>query len=214
MYGCRIQDKTIVSMVISAIQEDEAVKKQNADAPQKRTAEYFTTPSPYHLVIVFLREKLIKIGAKVISHGRYVTFQIAEVVVSRQMFADFLSQIARLRAPPAPPEGQTASNAARDDSGGVSVQLRQRGLALQPRNPRLSMPLARDESCCPLLKSFKRAILASNPPGISQRSTEMALISLYPRLEMARLSNVSPSRLRALHTRRRIRRAFSHAFRG
>src|SRR5215212_11235180 len=26
-----------------------------------------------------LREKLIKIGAKVVSHGRYVTFQLAEV---------------------------------------------------------------------------------------------------------------------------------------
>ena len=29
-----------------------------------------------------LREKLIKIGAKVVSHGRYVTFQLAEVAVS------------------------------------------------------------------------------------------------------------------------------------
>jgi hypothetical protein len=49
-----------------------------------------------------LREKLIKIGAKVVRHGRYVTFQMAEVAVSRQMFADILSLIARLRAPPAP----------------------------------------------------------------------------------------------------------------
>jgi hypothetical protein len=49
-----------------------------------------------------LREKLVKIGAKVVSHGRYVTFQLAEVAVSRQMFADILSLIARLRAPPAP----------------------------------------------------------------------------------------------------------------
>ena len=49
-----------------------------------------------------LREKLIKIGAKVVSHGRYVTFQMAEVAVSRQMFADILMLIARLRAPPAP----------------------------------------------------------------------------------------------------------------
>jgi len=48
-----------------------------------------------------LREKLIKIGAKVASHGRYITFQMAEVAVSRQMFADILSIIARLRAPPA-----------------------------------------------------------------------------------------------------------------
>jgi hypothetical protein len=49
-----------------------------------------------------LREKLIKVGAKVVSHGRYVTFQMAEVAVSRRMFADILSLIARLRAPPAP----------------------------------------------------------------------------------------------------------------
>ena len=28
-----------------------------------------------------LREKLVKIGAKVVSHGRYVTFQLAEVAV-------------------------------------------------------------------------------------------------------------------------------------
>jgi hypothetical protein len=48
------------------------------------------------------RRKLIKIGAKVVSHGRYVTFQMAEVVVSRQMSAEILALIARLRAPPAP----------------------------------------------------------------------------------------------------------------
>jgi hypothetical protein len=53
------------------------------------------------VVAASLREKLIKIGAKVVSH--YVTFQMAEVAVSRQMFADMLSLIAGLRAPPAPP---------------------------------------------------------------------------------------------------------------
>ena len=49
-----------------------------------------------------LRERLIKIGAKVTSHDGYVTFQLAEVAVSRQMFAEILSLIAQLRAPPAP----------------------------------------------------------------------------------------------------------------
>jgi hypothetical protein len=49
-----------------------------------------------------LKEKLIKIGAKVVSHGRYVTFQLAEVAVPRQMFAEILSLIARLRPPSAP----------------------------------------------------------------------------------------------------------------
>jgi hypothetical protein len=45
---------------------------------------------------------VIKIGAKVVCNARYVTFQIAEVAVSRQMFADILWLIAQLRAPPAP----------------------------------------------------------------------------------------------------------------
>ena len=49
-----------------------------------------------------LREKLIKIGAKIVSHGRYVTFQLAEVAVPRRLFADILALIARLRAPPVP----------------------------------------------------------------------------------------------------------------
>ena len=49
-----------------------------------------------------LREKLAKIGTKVVSHGRYVVFQMAEVAAPRQMFADILTLIARLRAPPAP----------------------------------------------------------------------------------------------------------------
>jgi hypothetical protein len=49
-----------------------------------------------------LREKLIQIGARVTSHGRYVTSPMAEVAVSRQMFANILSLIAWLRAPPAP----------------------------------------------------------------------------------------------------------------
>jgi len=65
-----------------------------------RTLAMPKTAEPWSLTS--LREKLIKIGAKVVSHGRYVTFQMAEVAVSRQMFADILSLIARLRAPPTP----------------------------------------------------------------------------------------------------------------
>jgi hypothetical protein len=49
-----------------------------------------------------LLEKLIKIGAKGVSHGRYITFQTAEVAVPPQMFAEILSLIARRQAPPAP----------------------------------------------------------------------------------------------------------------
>ena len=49
-----------------------------------------------------MREKLIKIGAKVVSHGRYVAFQMAEVAIPRRVFADILRLIAELRSPPAP----------------------------------------------------------------------------------------------------------------
>ena len=40
-----------------------------------------------------LKEKLIKIGAKVVSHGRYVAFQMAGVAIPRNLFADILRMI-------------------------------------------------------------------------------------------------------------------------
>ena len=48
-----------------------------------------------------LREKLVKIGAKVVRHGRYVIFQMAEVAVPRELFQDILRLIAELRPPSA-----------------------------------------------------------------------------------------------------------------
>jgi hypothetical protein len=38
-----------------------------------------------------LKEKLIKIGAKVVSHSRYVAFQMAEVAIPRNLFGDYPS---------------------------------------------------------------------------------------------------------------------------
>ena len=49
-----------------------------------------------------LQEKLIKIGAKLVSHGRYVAFQMAEVAVPRMLFAEILRLISQLRPPPDP----------------------------------------------------------------------------------------------------------------
>ena len=46
------------------------------------------------------KEKLIKIGAKVASHGRYVAFQMTEVAILRNLFVDILRLIAELRPPP------------------------------------------------------------------------------------------------------------------
>ena len=49
-----------------------------------------------------LREKLIKVGAKLVSHGRYVAFQMAEVAIPRMLFAEILRLIAELRPQPPP----------------------------------------------------------------------------------------------------------------
>ncbi len=55
-----------------------------------------------HWSMTRLREKLVKIGAKVVSHGRYVTFQLAEVAVPRELFRKILSLIDDLRRRPVP----------------------------------------------------------------------------------------------------------------
>jgi Transposase DDE domain group 1 len=49
-----------------------------------------------------LREKLVKIGARIVRHGRYVVFQLAEVAVPRALFAEILRRIAWLRPRPLP----------------------------------------------------------------------------------------------------------------
>jgi hypothetical protein len=68
------------------------------------------TPEPIEeWSLTTLKEKLIKIGAKVVSHGRYVVFQMAEVATPRDLFADILRMIAELR--------RAASTIARSCSG-------------------------------------------------------------------------------------------------
>ena len=44
-----------------------------------------------------LREKVVKIGAKVIAHARYTVFQMAEVAVPRDLFRRILAMIDELR---------------------------------------------------------------------------------------------------------------------
>ena len=56
-----------------------------------------------HWSLTTLREKLIKIGAKVVRHGRYVTFQLAEVAVPKALLAEILRRIGELRPAPLPP---------------------------------------------------------------------------------------------------------------
>ncbi len=56
-----------------------------------------------HCSLTTLREKLVKIGAKVVRHGRYITFQLAEVAIPRTLFVEILRLIDGLRAAPLPP---------------------------------------------------------------------------------------------------------------
>ena len=54
-----------------------------------------------HWSMTTLRDRLVKIGAKIVRHGRSITFQMAEVMVTRGMFQQILDAIAALR--PLPP---------------------------------------------------------------------------------------------------------------
>jgi len=56
-----------------------------------------------HWSLTTLREKLIKIGAKVVCHAQKVVFQMAEVAIPRELFRAILEAIERLRVPTAVP---------------------------------------------------------------------------------------------------------------
>ncbi len=55
-----------------------------------------------HWSLTTRHEKLIKIGAKVVRDGRYVTFQFAKVAIPRRLFAAILRLIDGLRLKAAP----------------------------------------------------------------------------------------------------------------
>ena len=52
-----------------------------------------------HWSLTTLREKLVKIGAKVVTHARYVVSEMAEVAVPKKLFRSILERIRRLRIP-------------------------------------------------------------------------------------------------------------------
>lgn len=51
-----------------------------------------------HLRLTTLREKSIKIRAKVVYYARYVIFQIAEIAVPRWLFRAILERVQRLKS--------------------------------------------------------------------------------------------------------------------
>jgi hypothetical protein len=133
------------------------------------------TAEPWSLTS--LREKLIKIGAKVVGHGRYVTFQRAEVAVSRRMFADILSLITRLRALPAP-AGRALSRAHRAiPRGAVRPNVSKSGRStLGCRQPPASIALSLWGRRFPVTRAGRSATLGSKPPGIRRMSVFLGLV--------------------------------------
>jgi hypothetical protein len=55
-------------------------------------------PEPVkHWSLTTLRDRLVKIGAKIVRYGRSIAFQMAEVMVPRALFQQILGAIAALR---------------------------------------------------------------------------------------------------------------------
>ena len=110
-----------------------------------------------------LREKLIKIGAKVVSHGRYVTFQMAEVAVPRQMFAEILSLIARLRRTARAGMTRRRGQSASGNQGRGMPWCKQigRASALERFSRRSRSLFARGDGDLPLPKPVRSAMLAA-----------------------------------------------------
>jgi hypothetical protein len=66
-----------------------------------QSSRWLTLPKPARRwSLMTPREKLIKIGVKVTRRSKYVTFQLAKVAVTRDLFGAILHRIARLAMPP------------------------------------------------------------------------------------------------------------------
>ncbi len=75
----------------------------------------------------------MKIGAKVVAHGRYVTFQLAEVAVPHDLSRKILRLIDDLRPRPAPAEAGDIDSQAKT-TGGVCLNGGKSGrMAFQTR---------------------------------------------------------------------------------
>jgi hypothetical protein len=131
-----------------------------------RTLAMPKTAEPWSLTS--LREKLIKIGAKVVSHGRYVTFQLAEVAVTA-------TDVQRHSVADRPAAGTT--RASMIIAGGQMRQTMTADVRLDTGKAarfRASVqatdrqsPAVRAVRCLPLLKTPRRAILGLTTAGNS-----------------------------------------------
>lgn len=120
-----------------------------------------------------LKEKLIKIDAKILNHGRYIIFQMAEVAIRRDLFVDILRMIAELRGHPwrqrlnafmVKSSNQTTGEGGSDDSQFCDFT----GRKARPGRP--SAILRSGEAFrdgCTLSKAANPGEAASEPGGLS-----------------------------------------------
>lgn len=80
---------------------DNSTRRTRVDHNLGNFLRRLALPNPVrHWSLTTLREKLIKIGAKVTRNAKSVTFQLAEVALTRNSFAGILDRITRLAIPP------------------------------------------------------------------------------------------------------------------
>ena len=91
-----------------------------------------------------LRDKLVKIGARIVRHGRYVVFQLAEVAVPR-------SAVRRDPAPDRPAQAKAAPDMTRGVQGGSNPtgEVRPRSHKCAPNQARSRLALPRERCGAP-----------------------------------------------------------------
>ena len=89
--SCKGMAQNEVRLQLHALAYNLGIFLQGADLPDEMADWSLTS----------LQTRLIKIGARVVRHARAITFQLAEVAVSDDLFTRILAAIHRLRSPPA-----------------------------------------------------------------------------------------------------------------
>ena len=90
--SCRTMAQNEVRLQLHALAYNLGMFLQTAELPDEVATWSLTS----------LQTRLIKIGARVIRHARMITFQLAEVAISCELFQRILAAIHRLRPSPAP----------------------------------------------------------------------------------------------------------------
>ena len=88
--SCMGMAQNEVRLQLNALAYNLGVFLQEADLPEE-VADWSLTS---------LQTRLIKIGARVVRHARSITFQLAEVAVTGDLYTRILAAIYRLRSPP------------------------------------------------------------------------------------------------------------------